>query len=83
MHSDLAVLAPPDCSLVVPLEGFPEALLQAKLEFSRSWFSAMRGTKHDHIDGYVAELSWRRRGYPGNPRLSPWTDMLEDIAANY
>ena len=41
----------------------------------------MANVNHDYIEGLIAEFSWRKQGEPDNLWLTPFKDMLQDIAA--
>ena len=68
---------PDGCLPISPLAGFNVVMLHARVEDVRAMFRSMRGTKHDHIEGIVADYSWRKHG---DPRISPRDDMLHDIS---
>ena len=82
IYSALPLLRPEGCPPLLPLEGFPLALRQQQIGAVRNWFTAMRGVKHEHVDGICAEYSWRKYGEPRNPRMNPRNDMMVDIVAN-
>ena len=62
VHTILPILLPDGCPPLVPIDAFPQPLLLAKVAMTKQWFKMMRGLKHEHIEGLIAEFSWRKRG---------------------